>query len=81
MVGNVEWLSCWKHQLNSILLLVLLQQMAGFVKQLIFNLAVILLCLLLAHQVYVAFHNSLLCFVDSTNAALFKNSVANLEML
>jgi len=55
--------------------------MAGFVKQLIFNLAVILLCLLLAHQVYVAFHNSLLCFVDSTNAALFKNSVANLEML
>lgn len=55
--------------------------MAGFVQQLIFNLVAILLCLLRAHQVYIAFHNSLLCFVNSTDAALFKNSVANLEML
>jgi len=76
----VQWLPRRQQQLNGGLPLVLLQQMALSIQQLIFHLVGVFLQLVGAHQVYVALHHSLLRFVDSTDAALFKDSVAYLEV-
>jgi len=50
------------------------------VKQLIPDLASVLLLLFGAHQVDIALHYGLLRFIDGSDAAFFKDSVVDLEV-